>query len=554
MVTSAGELMLQAFKGQGIEYIFCSPGSEWLAVWEDLTRRRNEGDNSLKYVSCRHEVLAVSTASGYTRTTGKPAAVLLHAGIGTLNAAMAIRAAYRAQVPMLICCGEALGHLLSDIEGPANLVKPYVKWSNPVNSADHLLDSLYRGFQIAATSPRGPVLISVPNEILLAAVTESPKKDPFPPVKLPEPVPADIAEVAAELLESRNPIIITGYRGRNPQVTWQLVELAELLGIGVFESSSPAVCSFPGDHPLYQGHNVAGTLKEVDAVLVVGATTPWQPETVFPNDDARLIFLDENPYQDRLPYWGYQMDHLFYANIASWLDSLLAVIRDRVKKADGRSQRYSKRYRKWQTRHEGLMADWQAGLQMERGNRPISAKWFLHTARYVLPEDSLILNETLTHSDLVRRYLSKPNLFFKVSSGGLGTGIGTAAGVKLACRDKTVVLFVGDGTFNYNPVLPGLGLCQEYGLPIGIIILNNGGYLAMKRSQRRHFPDGWAVRTNEFLGYDISPPPDYVKVAEAFGAYGRKVDEPGDIEPAITGMLKQLAEGRTTLLDVILDS
>ena len=98
MTASVGDVILEAFQGQGIDHIFCSPGSEWVSVWEGLARRYGTGDKSPKYINCRHEMMAVAAASGYIRATGHPAAVLLHAGIGALNAAMGLRSASRFQV------------------------------------------------------------------------------------------------------------------------------------------------------------------------------------------------------------------------------------------------------------------------------------------------------------------------------------------------------------------------------------------------------------------------------------------------------------------------
>ncbi|GAG35236.1 unnamed protein product, partial [marine sediment metagenome] len=136
----------------------------------------------------------------------------------------------------------------------------------------------------------------------------------------------------------------------------------------------------------------------------------------------------------------------------------------------------------------------------------------------------------------------------------LGIGLGMAAGAKLAHQDRPVILFVGDGSFNYNPVLAGLGLYQEYGLPVLIVILNNGGYIGMRRSHQKCYPQGWAVSNNTYLGVDITPEPDYTKVAEAFDTYGERLEEPDDIELALNRALQQIVMGKAALLDVILDS
>jgi len=199
------------------------------------------------------------------------------------------------------------------------------------------------------------------------------------------------------------------------------------------------------------------------------------------------------------------------------------------------------------------VGNWKAEALAKKDSKPISPKWFLYKASGILPSNSYILAESSTHSALVQKYMAKPNSFFKVMSGGLGIGVGEAAGIKLAVPDRPVIYIVGDGSFIYNPVLAGLGLYQEYHLPILTIILNNSVYAAMRALHKKYYPNGWSVRNNMYFGVDLAPVTDYTKLAEAFDAYGEKIDKPDDIEPALTRALQQLAAGKSVVLDVILD-
>jgi acetolactate synthase-1/2/3 large subunit len=135
--------------------------------------------------------------------------------------------------------------------------------------------------------------------------------------------------------------------------------------------------------------------------------------------------------------------------------------------------------------------------------------------------------------------------------GGLGVGIGETIGLKIAEPQRTVVLVIGDGSFNYNPVLAGLGLCQEYNLSIMIVILNNGGYMAMKTGHDRLYPQGAAASSGDYLGVKITPAPDYVKIAQAFTAQAEQIKQPKEIEAALVRSAQALKAGRTVLLDVI---
>ncbi|MFC2032199.1 thiamine pyrophosphate-dependent enzyme [Chloroflexota bacterium] len=568
MTISGGDILLEAFQSQDVECIFCSPGSEWVAVWENLLKRYDQGEKTLKYVNCRHESLAVSSAIGYAEATGHLPAVLLHTGVGTLHSAMAIRAAYRGRVPMIICSAGTPDHgedenskgpgwywlsQLSGIEGPDALVRSYVKWSNAVTSKETLVDSIYRGCQIAQTPPRGPVFLTVPGELLSKPLPEVSKTRLSSTAVLSEPHPRDLEKVAKLLVESKQPIIITEHAGERSETVGKLVELAELLSIPVFESISPAYANFPKDHPLHMGYDASEALHEADTVFVVGGTTPWYPPSTSPPNEARVIYLDEDHLKEQLPYWGYRIDLSLSGDIGQWLTSLVATIRTYIPEPDRSGSHYQERFTQWQTKHEQMVAQWKTEALAGQRNKPISPKWFLSIVNKVLPSNSIVVAETITHTPLVNRYLTKPDACFRAAGGGLGLGLGMTAGVKLACENRPVIFLVGDGSFNYNPVLAGLGLCQEYHLPVVIIVLNNGGYMAMRGNYQQCYPNGWAVSHNAYLGVDIAPEPDYTKVAEAFDAHGERLAEPDDIEPALNRALQQIAMGKVALLDVILD-
>jgi acetolactate synthase-1/2/3 large subunit len=568
MTISGGELLLDLLEACGVEYIFCSPGTEWTPVWEGLLRRQGQANNALKYINCRHEMLAISMAMGYAEVSGRLPAVLLHASVGALSGALAMRNAYVARVPIIIFSGETCEHcgddevrpqgwhwlgLLSDIGGPPALVKEYVKWSNPVRSRDSLVDSVSRGCQIAMTAPRGPVFLSVLTELLAESGEGAKIARPYPVTPPLGPRAKDLEEVAAQLISSREPVIIAEHAGKQPGAVGKLTELAEMLSIPVFESRLPYRSSFPKSSPLYMGSDTAEALRQADTVFVVGGLTPWYPPSAGPRDDARIIMLDEAPLHERLPYWGYRADLSITADIEPTLAALVDIVRADIARRQQTAPLFPERREHWRARHEKMMEQSAGEALAGREDRPIATRWFCHTARKALPADAIILDETLTHTRFVHEYLAVPGGYIKSAYGGLGVGMGEAAGVRLARPDRPVVLMVGDGAFNYNPALAALGLYQEYRLPVFVIILDNGGYGAMKLGYRRFYPEGWAARRKTYLGVDIAPAPDYVKVAGAFGAYGKKLEDPADIEAAIKRGLKQIAQGRAALLDVILE-
>ena len=567
MSVCGGDVLLELFQNHGIEYIFCSPGSEWVPVWEGLAKRYSHGESNIKYINCRHEILAVSAATGYSKATGQLTAVLLHANFGPLLGAMAIRAAQWARAPVIICSsytsdygedGGGVGRqshwlsFMSDIGGPSTLVRSFVKWSNTVTSKETLIDSIIRGCQIAQTDPLGPVFIAIPKELILKSLPGTKIPSSASVLSRAQPHYDDLEEIARQLLASKQPIIITEHVGENPEAVTKMAELAELLSIPVFEGISPVFANFPKNHPLHQGYDATEALNEADTILIIGAITPWYPPSAFPQNSASTIVLDDDPLRPRLPYYGYQNDLVIGGDIKQSLAELVNIVRNHIKGSDYPVSIYQERLERYKTKHNQMVEDWISEAHAEKSNKPISPKWFYYVANKLLPSNSISIIETVTHTRYAYRYLTGAKRYFRTNGGGLGIGLGIAIGTKLAYRDTPVIYHVGDGSFNYNPVLAGLGLCQEYQLPIMTIILNNGSYAAMRIEHQTYFPNGWAATRDSYIGVDILPRPDYTKVAEAFNMHTERLEDPNSIEPALKSALQNITSGKPALLDVIM--
>lgn len=565
MVLSGGEILLDLMQKNNVEYIFCSPGTEWSSVWEGILKRQAQGDYSLKYINCRHEMLAVSMAMGYAESSGKLPAVLLHSGAGTLHGAMALRNAYVARVPMVVFSGETYEHsgepgtrpqgphwigLLSDIGGPSSLVKGFTKWSHGVLSPDTLADAVYRGCRMARTAPQGPVFVSILSETLQSSHSWVPLSLPAPIEPPAMPDLQVLNEVAAQLSRSKHPVIIAENAGKRPGVTPRLVELAELLSAPLFESLFPFCSTFPKEHALYQGFDATSALQEADTVLVIGSTTPWYPPKSCMRPGMKIIWLDEASLHENLPYWGYQCNIALTVDIKQGLEALITAVRKQLEDQGKDSNAARERLELWRNRHKKMLETWKSEALAAEHNRPVSSKWLAFTASRVFPAGTLILDETMMHFRFINRYLASPGYYRRCGYGGIGVGLGEAAGTKLVNPDRPVVLFIGDGAFNYNPVPAALGLFQEYNLPVLIVIMNNGGYIAMKLIHNNLFPEGWSASHQNYLGVDIKPAPDYARLAEAFGAYGEKVEKPEDVEAALKRGLEHLNSGQAVILDI----
>ncbi|MBI2953118.1 MAG: hypothetical protein HYY30_02300 [Chloroflexi bacterium] len=561
-----GDAMLDVLRAYGVEYIFSSPGSEWAPVWDALARAKAE-ERGPVYINTRHEELAVSLAAGYHRRSRKLTALLLHAGVGPLHCGMALRAALHEHVPMVVLVGETAGfgqmpgHVpgshwqrkLADIGGPAAIVRPFVKRATSVTSREVLLGMLQDACRLALTPPYGPVFLSVPFEYLSGSSPEFEGQCTPPPL----PTRADssaLNQVAVQLVQAERPVLLTETAGRNPANVELLVELAELLAIPVAEALSPAFLNFPRNHPLHQGFESKQLLQSADLALLVSTQSPWYPVTSGPKN-AKVILIDDNPTHEISPYWGYPVDQVIGGDLNTTLEELIAHVKRLIDGDEGKLVAHRERWSHWQKKHEQQQEELQARALAQAQRKPMDARWVARTIGQVLPLDAIVADETTTHHGLFLRYLGQhvPETYQSRDTGGLGVSLGLALGLKLATPDRLVAAILGDGAFNYNPVLPAFGFAQQFGKPILVILMENQGYVAMKQDLLKTMPDGWSTHTNTFFGSEIEPAPDYVAIAQACGAYGERVEDPGALEGALGRAIKRVEEGQLSLLHLVLD-
>ncbi len=564
---SGAEALLRLLAKMGVERIFASPGSEWAPVWEHLAKPYGSAKEIPLYLSSRHEEIAVAMASGYVKASGKLPAVMIHTTVGALHAAMALRGALHEQVPMVVLAGESIGfsegsdhdlghqwiRLLSDVGGPARLVEPSVKWSFALNTPAVLPATIQRACQLAMATPQGPVFVSVPMEFLLETLTTNPPASAgF--AHAPAAHPRAIDELALVLARAASPLIVTEEAGRSVRAVEHLVSLAERLGAPVIEAWHPGYANFPRTHPLYGGVGrsafVAEYLNDADVVFLVATVAPWHPASSAPGPGTKVVVLSDNPLRSDLPFWGYRADLV----VTGGVEVSLAMLVERVREAIPPGARTTTLER-WQVRHQ-KRRDALREEGLAAAGKPLDTRWVAHELNHVLRPDAIVVDETITHRLDVHRFLDRlqPGSFFAGSCGGLGTGLGTALGVKAAAPDRTVIALIGDGAFHYNPALAALGVCQEHRMPILIVLFNNSGYLSQKSHVSEQYPDGWAVRSNTFVGTAIAPSPDYPAVARAFGGYGERVEDPGEVRAALLRGLQAVAAGQVALVEMALES
>lgn len=555
---TGAEALLRALRAMGVERIYASPGSDWAPLWEALAKPYPPGEVP-EYISSRHEETALGMATGYTKATGKLAAVVIHTTVGALHATMGMRAALHERIPMVVLAGESVSfaedsrhpagrqwlRVLTDVGGPARLVEPTVKWTFGLNSSLILPHTVQRACQLAMSAPRGPVFVSVPTEFLMETMsTEPPAVAALPAA--PTANPAMVKQVARALAAASRPVIVTEELGRNVRAVDALVALAEALSAPVLDGWHADYVNFPRDHPLYAGvavEPVNEVVKEADFILLAECVAPWHPPSALRG--TRVASLGEDPVHAHLPFWGFRADYLLAGDAEATLAALVAEVAKVIEPKSGE---------RWRPRNEKHRAALRDKARKGGEGAAITAAWVAHELNETLPRDAIVVNETISHRGDLMQLLDRLPVggFFESSYGGLGMGLGTALGVKHALPDRPVVLAIGDGSFYYNAVPAAFGACQEHKLPLLVVLFDNGGYASQKNDVVREYPDGFAVRSDRFIGTSIAPRPDYAMLAQAFGGHGERVEKPAEVRPALKRGLDAIGQGRLALVHVVL--
>lgn len=555
---TGAEALLRALRAMGVERIYASPGSDWAPLWEALAKPYPPGEVP-EYISSRHEETALGMATGYTKATGKLAAVAIHTTVGALHATMGMRAALHERIPMVVLAGESVSfaedsrhpagrqwlRVLTDVGGPARLVEPTVKWTFGLNSSLILPHTVQRACQLAMSAPRGPVFVSVPTEFLMETMsTEPPAVAALPAA--PTANPAMVKQVARALAAASRPVIVTEELGRNARAVDALVALAEALSAPVLDGWHADYVNFPRDHPLYAGvavEPVNEVVKEADFILLAECVAPWHPPSALRG--TRVASLGEDPVHAHLPFWGFRADYLLAGDAEATLAALVAEVAKVIEPKSGE---------RWRPRNEKHRAALRDKARKGGEGAAITAAWVAHELNETLPRDAIVVNETISHRGDLMQLLDRLPVggFFESSYGGLGMGLGTALGVKHALPDRPVVLAIGDGSFYYNAVPAAFGACQEHNLPLLVVLFDNGGYASQKNDVVREYPDGFAVRSDRFIGTSIAPRPDYAMLAQAFGGHGERVEKPAEVRPALKRGLDAIGQGHLALVHVVL--
>ena len=548
------DLFFQAALRYGYRYIFGNPGTTEAVFMDALVRYPN-----LHFVLCLFENVATGAADGVARLTGWPALVNLHLYPGLANGLSNIHNALRARVPMVITVGQHdTRHLLEDssiagdIEGLAQTV---CKWTWTVKHAGELAEVLQRATTIAMTPPRGPVCLILPTNILAESPRTPDRQVPhIPALHIPQLGPAplqDMTHVAEMLLSAQHPVLLVG--DIDPGAHEQIALLAKLLNVQVIYDGSPTrmdgrVLQNSSWLPYFPEQR-RKALQQADVILTIGVSS-FTSLFFYSFDSAPLVAPDTQIIQLGEDLSGLGKNArgslLLYGDVKSSLSLLVTELRERLLQPESAAQpRIALRNR---DTHNNATTT----------NIPLTPKVLMQTLQQVLPEDTILINESITAGQsLINEVLNAgaPVGTYLASRGGaLGAGIPLAIGAQLGAPDQPVVAVVGDGSAMYS--IQALWSLARYHLPVLTIICNNASYDIIKLEILR-LQGTLAARGSKAVEGVTSigePRLDFVQLAEGMGVRGWTVRQTDELLPALQAALATCAKGQPALLDVHLSS
>jgi len=523
------EILIEALCFEGVDTIFGYPGGAVLHIYDELWRARDRVTHYL----VRHEQGAVHMAEGYAKATGKVGCVLVTSGPGATNAVTGIANAYMDSTPIVVITGQVPKHLIGtdafqEVD-TVGITRPCVKHNYLVRDARDLAAVVREAFHLARTGRPGPVVIDIPKDVTAERTSYS-RLDhvSFPFVtRKKKPPQSVVVEAVQKILQSRRPVLYVGggiatsgadHSLRRFAETFQLPTAPTLMGLGGFESGHQLSLGMLGMHGTFAANNA---VAESDLLIAIGVRfddrVTGKLATFAPH--ASIIHVDIDP-----------------ANIGKNVAPTLSIAGDAqevLKQFLNYSEQLSPNVLEQSVKDREpwweKIREWQRlqPLRFSGSQQQIKPQAVIRELHNLTKGEAIITTDVGQHQMWVAQFYPFMRTRQLITSGGLGTmgfGLPAAVGAQLACRDRLVVAVVGDGGFQMTN--QELATAVQYNLPVKIIIMNNG-YLGMVRQWQEMFYD----RT--YSEVDMSFAPDFVKLAEAYGAKGLRATKPDELHDVL---------------------
>ncbi len=545
MELSGSEILVEALKREGVEFIFGYPGGAVLHIYDALYQQKD-----IQHILVRHEQGATHAADGYARATGKPGVVLVTSGPGATNAVTGIATAHLDSIPLVVLTGQVqrqfIGSDAFQEVDAVGITRPCVKHNFLANSLEDLALTIRKAFYVATSGRPGPVVVDIPKDITAPNV-----KIPF---EYPEhlemrsynPVvkghPGQTRKAVDLLLSAKRPMIYSGGGVILSNASEELTEITRLLGypitntlmgLGAYPGTDPQFVGMLGMHGTYEA-NMA--MHDCDVLFAVGARfddrVTGDVEKFCPH--ARIIHVDVDPASISK---NVKVDVPIVGDVKRVLRDVLENLRTTNERPDNAA------LQDWWTTIRGWQAD--NCLAYDRSSDLIKPQKVIETLWEVTGGDAFITSDVGQHQMWAAQFykFDKPRRW--INSGGLGTmgfGLPAAIGVQLAYPRSTVACITGEASILM--CIQELSTCLQYDTPIKIVNLNNR-YMGMVRQWQEFQYEG------RYSHSYVDAIPDFVKLAESFGHVGMLVEKPGDVEPALREAMA--LKNRLVFMDFVTD-
>ncbi len=538
------EILMEALVHEGVECIFGYPGGAVLHIYDELWRVRERVTHYL----VRHEQGAVHMAEGYARASGRVGVALVTSGPGATNAVTGIANAYMDSTPIVVITGQVptllIGTDAFQEVDTVGITRPCVKHNYLVRDVRDLGATVHEAFHLARTGRPGPVVIDIPKDVSAARASSSRLESvSFPCVEQKSRLDArTVRRAASEILQAARPVMYVGGGIVNSGAAAELLAFAEslqlpvtptLMGLGGFPSAHPLSLGMLGMHGTYAA-NMA--VAESDLLIAVGVRfddrVTGKLATFAPG--ARVIHIEIDPAnigKNRAP------EISLTADAREALSALRTEISARgpeaIDESIGRRAVWWERLRAWQ--HE-------QPLRFAGSRDEIKPQHVIRELHRLTAGDALITTDVGQHQMWAAQFYPFKRSRQLITSGGLGAmgfGLPAAIGAQLASPGQLVVAVVGDGGFQMTN--QELAMAVQYDVPVKVVVMNNG-YLGMVRQWQEMFYE------RAYSEVDLSVSPDFVKLAEAYGAFARRATRPEELTEVLAA---GLAHKGVAVIDVV---
>ncbi|MGR3490280.1 acetolactate synthase 3 large subunit [Pseudooceanicola nanhaiensis] len=529
---TGAKMVVQALRDQGVDTVFGYPGGAVLPIYDEIFQQ-----NDIRHILVRHEQGAVHAAEGYARSTGKPGVALVTSGPGATNAVTGLTDALLDSIPIVVLSGQAPTFMIGtdgfQEADTVGITRPCTKHNWLVKDTNALPGILHQAFHVAKTGRPGPVLIDIPKDVQFASGTYAapPKGSTYrynPQVKGDM---EEITELVAALETAKRPVFYTGGGVINsgPAASQLLRELVEatgapitstLMGLGAYPASGKNWLGMLGMHGLYEA-NMA--MHDCDLMINIGARfddrITGRIDAFSPNSKKAHIDIDPSSINKVIP-----VDIPIVGDVAHVLEDIL-----KVWKARGRKTNREALSKWWAKIEEWKRVDC---LSYKRSEGTIKPQYAMERLEALTKDrDRYITTEVGQHQMWAAQYLGfeAPNRW--MTSGGLGTmgyGFPASIGVQMAHPEALVINVAGEASWLMN--MQEMGTAVQFRLPVKQFILNNERLGMVRQWQELLHGERYSHSWSEAL-------PDFVKLAEAFGAKGILCKDPADLDDAIMEMI-----------------